>query len=361
MKSSAASAGAERLKIRVICGPTAGGKSALAMRLAERHNAAIISADSRQVYKRFDVGTAKPSEDDQKNILHYGIDIVDPTERYSAAKWASAARRWITDASTNEKVPLIVGGTGLYMKALFEPLARVPELDPARRAKLEEFLSARATKELREWCTLLDPPRAHLGKAQLIRAIETVLLSGERISEMFAPIQRKEGGAEVSQTDSAATRVRGSENAGAPKAQRGQGPETSAPTDSQNDTGLTPSYLLVDPGSSALQQRIERRVSEMLSRGWLDEVTRLSQLISDSAPAWKSAGYEAMREVVRGAGDLSTATQRVIIETRQYAKRQRTWFRHQLPTDRVTLFDPGDAGGDAIVERWWSEAAEDNE
>jgi len=307
------------VRIRVICGPTAGGKSSLALQLAELHNAAIISADSRQIYRGFDIGTAKPSAEDRARVAHYGIDITEPTERYSAAKWATDATRWIAKANQSGKIPLIVGGTGLYIKALFEPLSPVPSLDPERRAELEEFLAARSTDELRAWCTLLDPARAHLGKTQLIRAIETVLLTGEQISKSYERSQRE---------------------------------ETSAPTDSPDSLKMTPAYLVVDPQHS-LHMRIEARVDEMLHRGWVKEVARLAETISENAPAWKSAGYSAMRDVVRGAAELASARARVIIETRQYAKRQRTWFRHQLPPERVTRLDPGDPGGDLLVQRWW--------
>jgi tRNA dimethylallyltransferase len=121
---------------------------------------------------------------------------------------------------------------------------------------------------------------------------------------------------------------------------------------------LTPMYLLVDPMSS-LQQRIESRIDEMLKAGWLKEVEQLAHAVPDDAPAWKASGYSAMRDVVRGAGDLATARARVIIETRQYAKRQRTWFRHQLPQERVTRFDPGDTGGDLLIQQWWQSGASD--
>lgn len=340
--------------VRVICGPTGGGKSALAMQLAARHRIAIISADSRQIYRRFDIGTAKPTREDRACVTHYGIDIVEPTERYSAAQWSSGARKWIQTALGDGKIPIVVGGTGLYIKALFEPLSPVPSLDPARRAELEPFLAARTTEELREWCARLDPARAHLGKTQLIRAIETVLLTGKKISGSYARIPREEGGPGVSQSDSAATRTRGSVSAGAPKAQRGQAPETPGPTDSADDPNLTPLYLLVDPKMS-LQRRIETRVTEMLERSWLNEVEQLSQSLPDDAPAWKSAGYRAMRDVVQGAGDLSLARERVIIDTRQYAKRQRTWFRHQLPPQQVTFFDPEEHGDD-VIQEWWRAA-----
>lgn len=303
--------------IRVICGPTGGGKSALAMRLAERYRIAIISADSRQVYRAFDIGTAKPDTSERHRVLHYGLDLIEPTERYSAARWAEDARKWIALAINRERTPVVVGGTGLYIKSLFEPLSAVPQLDPAKRAELDAFLSTRTIEDLRQWCHLLDPTRAHLGRTQLIRAIETALLSGSKLSESYARDRR----------------------AGAAK------PEIDE---------LVPSYLLVDPGA-ALQKKLEARFDEMIARGWLDEVRRLAEAYPETAPAWKASGYSAMRAVARGETDLATARARVIIETRQYAKRQRTWFRNQLPAESVTRFDPESPGGDLIAQQWWDD------
>ena len=108
--------------IHVICGPTGAGKSAIAMSLAERHPVTIISADSRQVYRGFDIGTAKPSAEERRLVPHRGIDVAEPTERYSAAAWAEAADRWIDEARADGRVPLVVGGTGFYLRALFGEL-----------------------------------------------------------------------------------------------------------------------------------------------------------------------------------------------------------------------------------------------
>lgn len=303
--------------VRVICGPTAGGKSAIAMRLAGKHEIAIISADSRQIYRNFDIGTAKPGASDRERVVHYGIDVVPPEERYSAARFADDARAWITSAIARGLTPLIVGGTGLYIKSLFEPLSPIPDLDPARRSELHDFLRGESIAELRRWCEQLDPARAHLGKTQLIRAIETALLSGEKLSDSHRR-----------------------------HAESGSADEPDA---------LTPSYLVVDP-IDRLHSRIERRVDDMLARGWVEEARHLDSSVPAEAPAWNAAGYEAIRGVARGEEQLATARARVIIETRQYAKRQRTWFRNQLPPDRVTSIDPESPGGDLLVEQWWEEA-----
>lgn len=300
-------------RLRIICGPTGAGKSALALELCETNDAAIVSADSRQIYRGFDVGTAKPTREQRSRVTHYGIDVRDPDERYSAARWASEAEGWIACAGKAGKEAVIVGGTGLYIKALVDPLFAAPEAEARPRAELERELEKKSLDQLRRWCEELDPARAHLGRTQLLRAIETALLSGARISDLHAEHKA-----------AAALEVRDNEAA----------------------------YLVVDPGAG-LVSGIEKRVDAMLRGGWADEVRELERAVAPDAPAWKASGYAVMREHVNGRLDLSSARERIIIETRQYAKRQRTWFRHQLPSAAVTVVSPGDSGARAAVREWW--------
>lgn len=302
-------------RLRIICGPTAAGKSQVALDLAETFGCAIVSADSRQVYKGFDIGTAKPSAAERARVRHYGIDVVDPTVRYSAARWVAEAEEWFASALRADLVPVVVGGTGLYIKALVEPLFRAPELDPVARAALSKELESWALADLRRWCGELDPDRAHLGRTQILRAIETSMLSGQRISDLHAS------------------------QAGGP----------------HGAIRCTASYLLVDPGQS-LAGRIEARVDTMLADGWRDEVEALSRLIPSDAPAWKASGYSVILALAAGEIDLSTARERVIIETRQYAKRQRTWFRNQLPAHALTHVNPDDPAASEVVRDWWERA-----
>ncbi|HLA15019.1 MAG TPA: tRNA dimethylallyltransferase, partial [Gemmatimonadaceae bacterium] len=209
-----------------------------------------------------------------------------------------------------------VGGTGLYIRALLEPLFAAPPLDPERRAKLASHLEERPLAELRRWCAEIDPSRAHLGRTQILRALETALLSGVRITDLHAT-HRREVVAGPSACDGA--------------------------------------YLLVDPGPG-LATRIDARVDQMLERGWLAEVQALSRTVPADAPAWKASGYAVMRAAAAGEIDLSTARERVIIETRQYAKRQRTWFRHQLPANAVTHLNPDDPAFREVAREWWENA-----
>ena len=183
MSSSAALDVAE---LAVIAGPTAAGKSAIALALAERHGAALVSADSRQVYRRFDIGTAKPSPEERQRVVHHGIDVVDPTERYSAARFAEDAERWIGEDRAAGRDSIVAGGTGFYLRAIFEPLFAEPPMDPVARTALQSHLAELPSEELRRWCEELDPPRAALGRTQLLRAIEVALLTGERLSDLHA-------------------------------------------------------------------------------------------------------------------------------------------------------------------------------
>lgn len=299
--------------IRVICGPTAAGKSGIALWIAERWPSAIVSADSRQVYAGFDVGTAKPSASERARVVHFGIDVADPTTRYSAAAWAEGAERWIAESRARGLAPLVVGGTGLYLRALLEGLFEEPELDRAQRTSLAAVTDAMSVEELRRWVMVLDPPRAHLGRTQLLRAVEIALLSGRRMSDLHRERART--------------------------------------------SRWRPRYLLVDPGP-VLAQRIAARIDQMFDEGWADEVRRLMQTIPADAPAWNATGYDAVRRLVGGETTPAAAREEILIATRQYAKRQRTWFRHQLPASRVTRVDPLAPEWPAIVERWMRSEAQ---
>jgi tRNA dimethylallyltransferase len=308
MKLSGASDVAE---IPVICGPTAAGKSAVALWIAERLPAVVVSADSRQVYRRFDVGTAKPTAAERARVPHVGIDIVEPTQRYSADAWSTAADGWLEQTLNDGRAPIVVGGTGLYLRALFEGLFDEPSLDPGMRAALSVYVETLPLSELKRWVGTLDPSRAHLGRTQLLRTIEIAVLTGHRISDLHR------------------SRARTSR--------------------------WRPRYLLVDPGP-VLAEWIAARIDQMLEQGWPDEVRRLMASIPEDAPAWNATGYGAVRELVRGERSRSPVRESILIQTRQYAKRQRTWFRNQLPPDRVTHLDPRSIDWSTRVTRWLADA-----
>jgi tRNA dimethylallyltransferase len=299
-------ADSERPVVRVICGPTAAGKTSTAVRCARFAGIGVVSADSRQLYRGFDVGTAKPDRREQLAAPHLGIDVLDPTERASAAWWAEQAEGWLRAILAEGRTPVVVGGTGLYLRALFGELFDEPPMDPERRRELQEELAAYDVSELRRWVARLDPSRAHLGRTQLLRAIEIALLTGRRVSELHEERRR-------------------------PPRWRAR-------------------YLVVDPGA-ALADTIRRRAGEMFSHGWREEVRGLMRTVPAAAPAWNASGYRVVRELEQGLVGHQDAMERVVIETRQYAKRQRTWFRHQLAGEDVTRLGPG--ATDEQLAAWW--------
>jgi tRNA dimethylallyltransferase len=300
--------GSSGVVIPVVCGPTAAGKTRLALWLAERTDVTIVSADSRQLYRGFDIGTAKPTAAERRAVPHRGVDVLDPTRRASAAWWADRADAWIRDAIALGRTPLVVGGTGLYLRALFGELFDEPPLDEDRRVALQRELASYPTETLRRWVHALDPARAALGRTQLLRAIELALLTGRRVSELHRERRR-------------------------PPRWRAR-------------------YLVVDPGPE-LAMRIETRVEAMMADGWRDEVRHLVADVPPDAPAWNAAGYRTIRQLENGELAEHAALQRVVVETRQYAKRQRTWFRHQLAGRDVTRLDPRDPDWDTRALSWW--------
>lgn len=293
--------------VRVICGPTAAGKSSVAMALARELTLSIISADSRQLYRGFDVGTAKPSLDERRSVPHFGIDVLDPTERASAAWWADHADAWLREVHASGGTPVVVGGTGLYLRALFGTLFEEPLLDAERRAALQDVLGQLDTHEVRRWVRALDPARAELGRTQLLRAAEIALLTGRRVSDLHRELARQ--------------------------------PRWRA------------RYLLVDPGDG-LAERIVSRARAMLVP-WRAEVRALMRSVPANAPAWNASGYGAIRLLECGELTPDKALETVIIETRQYAKRQRTWFRHQLAGEHVTRLDPRSHDWRERAIAWW--------
>jgi tRNA dimethylallyltransferase len=297
-----------RPAVAVICGPTAAGKSAVAMWLASRIPTTIISADSRQVYRGFDIGTAKPTAEERARVPHLGIDVADPSVRYSAAAWAESAETWLREGLGEGRRPLVVGGTGLYIRALFEGLFEEPALDAERRLALGDWLALLDLATLQRWAAALDPARAHLGRAQLLRSVEIALLAGRRVSDLHRERRRP--------------------------------------------ARWSARYLVVDPGPE-LATRIQARVDAMMAEGWREEVRRLIATVPAVAPAWNATGYRTIRLLERGELAEREAVQRVVVETRQYAKRQRTWFRHQLAGEDVTRLDPRDPEWEARALSWW--------
>jgi tRNA dimethylallyltransferase len=272
-----------------IVGPTAVGKSAVALALCERLGGEIVNADALQVYRGFDVGTAKPTPEERRRVPHHLIDILDPTERYSAGRFAGLAEAAIAGIHSRGAVPILVGGSGLYLRALLEGIAPMPAADATVRERLRERAESEGLAALQRELVDLDPPTAaRLGagdRQRILRALEVALSTGRPLSSWIA--QRPFGERRL-----AATRV-----------------------------GLTLSRRV-------LYDRIAVRVCRMKDDGLEEEVRRLLESgVPPEAPAFQAIGYRQFAQAVLGLWTSDRAVAETILATRRFAKRQQTWFR----------------------------------
>ena len=284
-----------------ITGPTSSGKTALSIPLAQRLSGEIISMDSRQVYRGMDIGTDKVDRESRAEVPHFGLDLVDPSERFSAARWARLARRWIREIRRRGHLPLLVGGTGFYLKALQEPVFREPPRDEAKRRELERWLGRLPREELARWAGRLDPERAAVaaegGRQRLIRTLEVAILTGHPLSWWH----------------------------------RNAPPAWPA---------VPVAVVVMEVSTEELDRRIDRRARQMFEEGLLEEVERLlAGGARPEDPGMTGTGYREAAAVLAGGMELEEAVEAVQRATRRYARRQRTWFRHQLPEGRVLRLD----------------------
>lgn len=307
MSSSAASAGtAEPVPAQIrpvgiaIVGPTASGKTAVAIEVARALGGVVVSMDSRQVYRGMDIGTAKATPAEQAAVQHYGLDLVEPHERFSAGRFAEYARDRIADIRARGRMPVLVGGTGFFLRALTHPLFDEPALDAERRRSLEHVLGRYETDVLRGWLRALDPQtEASLarggGRQRTLRALEIALLTGRPIGWWHA-----------------------------------HAPPAQAPVPL-----LT---FLLELERAELDRRIDERVHAMIRAGLVDEVRALLDAgVPADAPAMTATGYREIVAHLRGELSLEEAVARIQRATRQYARRQLTWFRNQLGPDAIRL------------------------
>lgn len=300
-----------------IMGPTASGKTAFALEVAERFGGEIVSVDSALVYRGLDIGAAKPTADEQARVPHHLLDVREPWQAYSAAEFAQDARRALDDIAARGRLPILAGGTGLYFQALLEGLAAMPAADTAVRADLAAQAATRGWPALHAELAQIDPvaaARIHATDPQRIqRALEVYRLTGTPISQW----QRESRGARLP---------------------------------------FRVMKLVLAPGDRAvLHARIERRFDLMLGQGFLDEVRRLRALPGMQAvvgpldlPAVRAVGYRQAWEFLDGRGDAAAFRERAIAATRQLAKRQLTWLRGERD---ARWFDPAvdRAGLDAAL------------
>ena len=271
------------MTVVAIVGPTASGKSALALRAAERSGGEIVSADSRQVYRGMDVGTAKPTAAERARVPHHCIDLVDPSEPYDAARYQRDGRAALADVASRGKTAYVVGGTGLYVRALLDGLLlEAAPTDPALRASLERRAEAKGPAVLHRELARIDPAAAERvdvrNARRVVRYLELAMLAGRVPQERDAPV--------------AAQRI-----------------------------GL-------DPPRAWLDLRIDARVRQMVDGGVLEETRRLVDAGVDARlPSMSGHGYVHWAAHLRGEVGLDAAIAATTKDVRAYSRRQMTWFR----------------------------------
>lgn len=285
-----------------LMGPTASGKTALSVQLAQALNGEIISVDSALVFKGMDIGTAKPTQDERGGILHHLIDILDPAESYSTGQFRKQALALMDDITRRGKVPILVGGTMLYFNVLNSGLAVLPEADPAIRAKLDQDLAQLGKEAVHRRLADVDPEsaaRIHPNDPQRVqRALEVYEISGKPLTSFFTAAQAQ-------------------------------------------DIPYQKIKLIIAPQDRAiLHDIIAWRFRQMLEQGFIDEVEALYTRgdLTEKMPSIRAVGYRQAWSHLQGEYDLETMTEKAIIATRQLAKRQFTWLRRE--TD-ATNFQAG--------------------
>lgn len=282
------------VSVPVIVGPTAVGKTAVALALADHFPLEVISADSRQIYRRLDVGTAKPTRRERGRVPHFGLDLVDPGRRYSAGRFAAAAVEWLGGVRARGRQPVVVGGTGLYIRALADGLFREPPFDPVRRRALERWLAGLGNLDLVRWAGRLDPGFRGGGRQRASRAIELALLTGYPLTH-WQRVARLAG-------------------------------------------AIEPWYVRLSVPRPVLHRRIKQRVEEMMRRGLIEEVAAvLADGVEPGAPGLDAVGIREAVDYLQGRRSRESVVEAIATSTRQYAKRQETWFRHQLSGEVLTL------------------------
>jgi tRNA dimethylallyltransferase len=287
-----------------LAGPTAVGKSALALELAERFDGEVISVDSMQVYRGLDIGTAKPSIEDRRSVPHHLIDVVSINENFDAAQFVRLATAAAQDIQARGRRPIFCGGTGLYFKAYLHGLGSAPPRDARIRVELEATPLAKLLEELeqRDPATFQSIDRQN--PRRVIRALEVIRLTGRPFS-----VQRASW--------------------------------------ANNTRNFTPGPIGVIRSASELTARIHQRVDQMFRQGLGAETELLlRQGLADNPTAMQALGYRQVVEHLRGERSLEETIELVKIRTRQFAKRQLTWFRRQMNLKWVTL------SGDSSPTDW---------
>ena len=282
-----------------LVGPTAVGKSAVALALARRLGAEIVSADSMQVYRGMDIGTAKPTLAERQTVPHHLLDVCDVSAGFDVKQYVESARRSLAEIHHRGRGALVVGGTGLYVRALRHGLFEGPGRDADLRARLEQMTAAALFEELQRVDSVTAARIDRQNPRRLVRALEVWYTTGKPIATW--------------QTQWAAATDHGSRTT-----------DHGSPI-----TASGPAFCLTR-GRSDLHARIERRIDAQLAAGWVEEVRGLlARGLERNPTALQAAGYRELAAHVRGHGSLAEATTRIKARTRQLARRQLTWFRRE--------------------------------
>jgi tRNA dimethylallyltransferase len=278
-------------RLVAILGPTASGKSALGIALAQRHGGEIVSCDSTAVYRGFDIGTDKVPERERGEIAHHLVDVADPIESYSAARYATAAAAAIRDISARGRLPILVGGTGFYYRALVRGLFPGPDRDVDLRARLSRIAARRGPERLHRMLSRVDPASALRIQARdekrLVRALEVYLVTGRPLTDHFA--------------------------------------DTRSPLDGYEVAGL-----VLHPPAAVIADRIARRVDAQFARGIVREVeTLLASGIPETALPFTGLVYRQVLEYLHGVRGEAETRALIVRENRRYARRQLIWFRKE--------------------------------
>ena len=291
------------MRVVAVVGPTASGKSALALALADAFDGEIISCDSTAVYRGLDIGTDKLEVAERRGIPHHLIDVADPTEVYSAARYGADASAAVAGIAGRGRLPIVAGGTGFYLRALVRGMFPGPGRDESLRARLDRIAERRGVESLHRWLARIDEPSAlriqPRDRKRLVRALEVYLLTGRPLTAHFADTVSPAGTLDV----------------------------------------LTIGVSVPRP---ALFDRVSRRVDEQLERGVVDEVRRLvDRGVPLSAHAFSGLVYRQVVDFLNGVRDLAATRDLIVRENMRYAKRQVTWFRNEPGI--VWLSAPGDS------------------
>ncbi len=297
-----------------VVGPTASGKSDLGLALAERCNGEIINCDSVQVYRGIYIATAKVPFEEQRGIPHHLIDIAEPTENFTAVKWAAQARTTIAEIEARGKRALLVGGTGFYLRALTTQFFAAPEIDESLRPRLLQQMERKGAEHLHRLLARVDPVTAERYApkdwSRVTRALEVYFSSGKSLSEWQV-----------------------------------ESPEQPTPE------GQRLHYLVLQPPREKLYDRINQRADLMIEQGLLEEIQALLNAgVPPDAKAFGAHGYKRFVEYLQGQRTLESAVEQMKLDTRHYAKRQWSWWRAQTNTHWLNGFGFADAVIEAAQE-----------